>query len=121
MDFKYSITADEREMIYHEVWAEPVTTVAAKYHLSDNGLRKHCRKYGIPLPPPGYWARIRVGQRVPKPVLPEVYGELKQHIRNYVIKYRPGIEQLTDDELEHGEEFCLLREETRAFIRQKCS
>lgn len=121
MDFRYSITADEREMIYNEVWTEPVTTVAARYNLSDNGLRKHCRKYGIPLPPPGYWARVRAGQKVQKPALPQVYGELKSHIRNYVIKYRRDIEQLTDDELINGEEFSLLREETKDFIRQKCS
>lgn len=121
MDFRYSITADEREMIYNEVWTEPVTTVANRYNLSDNGLRKHCRKYGIPLPPPGYWARVRAGQKVQKPALPQVYGELKNHIRNYVIKYRRDIEQLTDDELINGEEFSLLREETKEFIRQKCS
>jgi hypothetical protein len=121
MDFRYSITADEREALYNEVWAEPVTTVAARYNLSDNGLRKHCRKYGIPLPPLGYWARVRAGQKVPKTALPQVYGELKRHIRNYVIKYRRDIEQLTDDELINGEEFSLLREETKEFIRQKCS
>lgn len=79
MDFRYSITADERD------WTEPVTTVAARYNLSDNGLRKHCRKYGIPLPPPGYWARVRSGQKVQKPALPHIYGELKNHIRNYII------------------------------------
>jgi hypothetical protein len=121
MDFRYSITADEREMIYNEVWAEPVTTVAARYNLSDNGLRKHCRKYGIPLPPPGYWARVRAGQKVQKTALPQVYGELKNHIRNYVIKYRRDIEQLTNDDLINGEEFSLLREETKEFIRQQCS
>ena len=121
MDFRYSITADEREMIYNEVWTEPVTTVAARYNLSDNGLRKHCRRYGIPLPPPGYWARVRAGQKVQKPALPQVYGELKRYIRNYVIKYRRDIEQLTNDELINGEEFSLLREETKEFIRQKCS
>lgn len=121
MDFRYSITADEREMIYNEIWAEPVTTVAARYNLSDNGLRKHCRKYGIPLPPPGYWARVRAGQKVQKPALPQVYGELKSHIRNYIIKYRRDIERITDDELINGEEFSLLREETKEFIRQQCS
>ncbi len=121
MDFRYSITADEREMIYNEVWAEPVTTVAARYNLSDNGLRKHCRKYGIPLPPPGYWARVRAGQKVQKTALPQVYGGLKSHIRNYVIKYRRDIEQLTNEQLINSEEFNLLREETKEFIRQMCS
>lgn len=121
MDFRYSITADEREMIYNEVWTEPVTTVASRYDLSDNGLRKHCRKYGIPLPPKGYWARLKAGQNVPKTPLPVVCGELKRYIRNYVIKYRQGIESLSDDELVNAEELNLLQEETKAFIREQCS
>lgn len=97
MDFNY-MTADDREVLYNEVWAEPVTTVAKRYNMSDNGLRKHCRRLGIPLPPPGYWARIAAGQKIPKPALPKVTGEFKNYIRQYVIK--PNFEQLTDDELQ---------------------
>ncbi|HHU85828.1 MAG TPA: hypothetical protein GXZ25_03320 [Peptococcaceae bacterium] len=33
MDFRF-ITADEREALYNEVWAEPVTTVAKRYGMS---------------------------------------------------------------------------------------
>ncbi len=121
MDFRYSITADEREKLYNEVWTEPVTTVAGRYDLSDNGLRKHCRKYGIPLPPLGYWARVRAGQKVQKSSLPKVTGELKKYIRNYIIKYRPDIDQLPDDVLKKNEDLSLLQEETKAFIRETCS
>ena len=49
MDFRF-VTADEREKLYNEVWTEPVTTVAQRYDISDNGLRKHCKRLGIPLP-----------------------------------------------------------------------
>jgi hypothetical protein len=41
VDFKY-IIADEREALYNEVWSGPVITVAKRYGMSDNGLRKHC-------------------------------------------------------------------------------
>jgi hypothetical protein len=120
MDLKY-LTADERESLYNEVWAEPVTTVAKRYDISDNGLRKHCKRLGIPLPPPGYWARIAAGQKVPQTALPKVTGELKNYIRQYVIKYKPDLEQLTDAELTNEEEFNSLREETKAFIRETCA
>lgn len=120
MDFKY-ITADEREELYNEVWSEPVVTVAKKYDMSDNGLRKHCKRLGIPLPPNGYWAKVKAGQKVPKPTLPKVTGELRKHVRNYAIKYRIDIEQLTDAELMADEEFSLLKEETKNFIRETCS
>ena len=120
MDFKY-ITADERETLYNQVWAEPISTVATKYGISDNTLRRHCKRLKIPLPPSGYWAKVKAGQKVPKPALPKVTGELKKHVRNYAIKYRTDIEQLTDAELVVDEELSLLREETKKLIRETCS
>lgn len=120
MDFRY-VTADERVALYNEVWAEPVTIVAKWYNISDNGLRKHCIRLGIPLPPRGYWVRIKTDQKVPKTALPKVIGEVKKHVRNYVIKYRTDFEQLSDDELLCDEDLSLLREETKIFIRETCS
>ena len=64
---------DERIKLFNEVWSEPVTTVAGRYGVSDNGLRKRCIKLEIPLPPIGYWAKLRAGQKVlPKPKLPVI-------------------------------------------------
>jgi len=120
MDFRF-ITADERESLYSEVWAEPVTIVAQRYGMSDNGLRKHLRRVGIPLPPTGYWAKVKAGQKVSKPALPKVTGELRKHVRNYAIKYRADINQLTDVELMSDDEFSLLRDETKRLITETCS
>ena len=85
------ITADEREQPYNEVWNEPIKIIAKKYEISDVSLRKHCSKFGIPLPPRGYWEKIKNGKSVFKPPLPKVTSELKKHIRNYVIKYKYDI------------------------------
>ncbi|QDR81316.1 hypothetical protein [Sporomusa termitida] len=63
-------TEDERTKLYNEVWSEPVTIVAKRYGISDNGLRKRCINLQIPLPPLGYWAKVRAGAKVPKPELP---------------------------------------------------
>jgi hypothetical protein len=60
----------EREALYAEVWTDPVSTVSKRYRLSDNGLRKICKKLGVPLPPIGYWAKLRSGQKVRKLTLP---------------------------------------------------
>ncbi len=46
-----------REELYEQVWSEPMTTLAARYGLSDVGLRKKCKKLSIPLPPQGYFLR----------------------------------------------------------------
>lgn len=63
----------EREKLYEEVWAEPITVIAARYNLSDVGMAKACRRMSIPLPGRGYWARVRAGQsmkKIPLPPLP---------------------------------------------------
>lgn len=120
MDFRF-VTADEREKLYNEIWTEPVTIVAKRYNISDTGLRKHCIRLGIPLPYSGYWAKVRAGKKAHKVNLPPVTGELRKYVRNYAIKYRADIENLTDAQLMVNEEFSLLKEETKIFIKEKCA
>jgi hypothetical protein len=121
MDFSH-VTADKREALYNEVWSDPVITVAKRYGMSDNGLRKHCKKLGIPLPPAGYWVKLKAGKQVSRPALPKVTGEVRNHVRNYFIKYKTDIDKLTDAELAAAsDELSLLSEETKAQIREICS
>ena len=60
-----------RETLYEEVWNEPVSTVAKKYGVSDVAIRKICKSMDIPVPPRGYWAKKRAGQKVQKTPLPK--------------------------------------------------
>ena len=55
-----------REQLYEDVWAEPMISVAQKYNLSDNGVRKRCKSLNIPLPPFGYWAKKKAGKVIAK-------------------------------------------------------
>ena len=59
-----------RNDLFERVWAEPIQKVSKDYGLSDVGLAKICRRYNIPIPPRGYWAKKQAGKRVSKPVLP---------------------------------------------------
>ena len=45
--------------------------LARKYGFSDVWLAKICRKYKIPRPPRGHWARIQSGQKIPRTPLPK--------------------------------------------------
>jgi hypothetical protein len=65
-----SIGAITRETLYKEVWAEPVSRVAPRYGISGVALGKVCRKHKIPLPPRGYWAKIKAGHSPKKVPLP---------------------------------------------------
>ena len=63
-------TPVSREALYEEVWTDAVTVVAPRYGLSDVGLVKICKKLGIPVPPRGYWAKVKAGRPTRKVPLP---------------------------------------------------
>jgi hypothetical protein len=60
----------QREELFAEVWTTPLTTLAKKYGLSDNGVRKVCKAMDIPLPKAGHWAKAAAGKAPPPPLLP---------------------------------------------------
>ncbi len=68
-----------REDLYKEVWANPMTLLAKQYGLSDNGLRKICKKMGIPFPPLGYWAKVQHGKKVTQTLLPQDSSHLNTY------------------------------------------
>jgi len=70
-----------REELYERVWAEPIQKLSKEYGLSDVGLAKTCRRYNIPIPRRGYWAKKQAGHRVHKPSLPAAATALKGTIR----------------------------------------
>lgn len=58
-----------REELFLRVWARPSQEVARELGISDVALGKRCKKLQVPKPPPGYWAQIRAGRRLKKPML----------------------------------------------------
>ncbi len=61
----------DREKLYREIWAEPMSTVATRYGVSDVYLRRICKQMDIPLPGRGYWQRLAAGGEPKIPSLPE--------------------------------------------------
>ena len=59
-----------RSEMYQLVWAEPRTTLAKRFKISDVAIAKHCRAANIPMPPPGHWARQLSGKPAARPALP---------------------------------------------------
>ena len=62
-----------RKELYDLVWAEPLSRLAKKYKISDNGLRKICKRMNIPIPAMGYWQKIQYGKQVIITKLPAKY------------------------------------------------
>ena len=61
-----------RDELYRLVWQYPITHLAARFGLSDVGLRKLCVRHAIPVPPRGYWSKLRAkgGVKPKKPRQP---------------------------------------------------
>lgn len=53
-----------RQGLYNLVWSKPMTALAKEYNISDNGLRKICKKLNIPLPQLGHWQKLQFGKKV---------------------------------------------------------
>ena len=64
----------KREVLYQEVWDKPVVEVAVKYGVSDVTIHKVCKALNIPVPPRGYWAKLRSGEKQQKIPLPPTKG-----------------------------------------------
>ena len=60
-----------RTELHELVWTTPATKLAPQFGLSDVGLSKLCKRYEIPRPPRGFWARLQHGQSPEKTPLPE--------------------------------------------------
>ena len=55
------------------MWTESLSRLAKKYKISDNGLRKICKRMNIPIPAMGHWQKIQYGKRVIVTKLPTKY------------------------------------------------
>jgi hypothetical protein len=59
-----------RPQLYDLVWSKPLRTIAHEFGLSDVGFAKACRSINVPLPPRGYWAKLKAKKpalRIPLP------------------------------------------------------
>jgi hypothetical protein len=60
----------DRAALFDRVWSQPVDRLAKEWGLSDRGLSKACHRLQIPVPPRGFWAKSKAGQRMRRPRLP---------------------------------------------------
>ena len=66
-----------REQLYELVWSKPMQHLAKDYGVSDRAMAKFCSRNQVPVPPRGYWAQKRSGQKVVRPPLPAFVAKEK--------------------------------------------
>lgn len=59
-----------RSQMHALVWSTPGDRASAQWSVSYPTLRKACERYNIPVPPRGYWAKLRAGKPVTAIALP---------------------------------------------------
>ena len=94
-----------RQELYDLVWSKPMTKLALEYNLSDNGLRKICKKHEIPLPLLGHWQKIQYNKEVKIIPLPKDFkgedsitlnkGETKEN--EGITNFSKLLKEITDD------------------------
>lgn len=60
-----------RQQLYDEIWEISVAGVAKKYNVPYAKMIKLCNESDIPIPPSGYWTKLRSGKPVIKTPLPD--------------------------------------------------
>ena len=103
-----------RKELYDLVWSIPFTTLAKKYLISDNGLRKICIKMDIPLPKSGHWGKLQFNKPVEITKLSSDYsGEqnitLTIRQEGDTVKEAPTPESTLEKEIaiKHNDDMCV--------------
>jgi hypothetical protein len=99
-----------RKELYNLVWENPLSKLAKKYNLSDNGLRKVCKKLDIPLPKNGHWQKIQFNKKVIIEKLP-VNNKVETSI---TLKFRENSETIINGE---GNELNQLTKEIKTTLK----
>ena len=94
-----------RQELSDLVWSKPLKTLAKEYFISENGLRKICKQFDIPVPLLGHWQKIQYNKKVTVIPLPKDFkgednitlnkGETKENER--ITNFHKLLKEITDD------------------------
>lgn len=114
------ISNERRIQLYKKAWETPVMQLAKREGISAVAMRKRLKRFDIPLPPRGYWAKSESKRKeIRTPELPEVSRELSDVIFGYAI-HRTDSGSISDSQLDSGEPFLLITEESSRLIKSFC-
>lgn len=64
--------------LYNLIWTIPITTLSKQLNISDAILRNIITKFNIPMPPFGYWQKIKFGKIIEKVALQTNYKGISE-------------------------------------------
>lgn len=87
----------ERQVLYDQVWAQPMTKVAQEYGISNVAMAKICKKLNVPCPWRGYWRRKETGKSVKPLPLPPNSEPTKQAVTIHRTVRPEAVVQMSED------------------------
>jgi len=87
-----------RKDLYMRVWKEPMRSLAIELGMSDVGLRKLCRRNGIPTPPQGYHL-MSEGHRKER-LVKQLPDPTEEQEANFIFKKNEEATESTSDEMD---------------------
>lgn len=87
----------QRQILYEQVWAKPMTKLAKEYGISNVALAKICKKLNIPYPWRGYWRRKETGKAVKQLPLPPNSDPTKQAVTIHRTIRPESLEPISED------------------------
>lgn len=63
-----------RKQLYDLVWSIPISKLTQKYSISNEGFKKICKKFEIPMPQNGFWLKLKYNKKVKIEKLNPIFG-----------------------------------------------
>lgn len=63
-----------RKQLYDLVWSTPISQLTQQYAISNEGFKKICKKFEIPMPPNGFWLKLKYNKKVKIEKLNPIFG-----------------------------------------------
>lgn len=63
-----------RKELYDIVWSTPISKFTEEYALSNDGIKKICKQFEIPMPDGGYWMKLKFNKKINIPNFNPIFG-----------------------------------------------
>ena len=80
-----------REELYKIVWQTPIAKIAIDLQIGVSALREKCHDNKIPLPPNGYWSKLKYGKKVNKIPMANKIGSTGSFLPETIVKTKRNI------------------------------
>ena len=63
-----------RKELYDLVWSTSLSKLTQQYAISNDGIKKICKQFDIPMPDSGYWTKLKFNKKVNKEKFNPIFG-----------------------------------------------